>query len=144
MPKMKIFKDKSLGFYIAIGVFVLALISLIVYSVLAVKSSANGLIIASLIIIMLVEAASVLLTVLLPDLSFTRYLPILIPLLGGFAIMTLAGDSVGTFIDFFSGISLLGNASLMPMIVTGVVFMSLMTLAAIIECFFSKVKKTQS
>ena len=126
-------EKKSLGFYIGLGVFLLTLISLVMYFVFGVKNGHNVLIIVLLFVALAAQAVYCFF-----DIDYLPLLPVVS--LGASAFMIIK-DNVGSFADYFNEVGLFGDATQIPFIVTLFIFFLVGALAAIVACFFRMNKK---
>lgn len=134
----KYFFDKSIGFYMAVGITLLTLVAFIVYCVYGSDNGFNSLIIVSLIVIFLTELAFIFVNVEI----LSTYLPLIAPIFCSIILFSFISDNVGTFADYFTDINLFGDVTQMGKIITFIVFMTLTSLAAVAGCFFRREKKT--
>lgn len=129
-------KNKSIGFFLSLVTAAVALIALIVYFVYASKNEFNALIVVSLIVVIAAElCASVFKSKIL-----AMYLPVLAPVFGAIATFSFITDTVGTFVDFFTGVGIFGDITQIG-IITAICILSLIaSVLSIVACFFRKEK----
>lgn len=136
----KLMGKKTIGTYIDFGVLLLAIVTLIVY--LTYATSIDGLMMPWVIVLLLfIVAGEVALFFFDND-----YIPVAVAALSmtSFGCFAVAPpETLGSIVDYFQNIVMFGHPEKFSLIVVILVFMLLMSIAAIVACFFDREKSPE-
>ena len=136
MDMLSLIRSKRAGAYIGMGVFVMTIVSLVVYLVYA--TSLEGLIMPWVIVLLLLTAAAEAVQFFFDN----NYTPIAaagcsMAALGCFAAAPPA--TIGSIVDHFQNIVMFGNPEKFGIIIAVIVLLLVTSVAAIVGCFFPRV-----
>lgn len=132
------FMKKKAGTYINLAVLVLSVVSFITY--LAYATSADGLMMPWVVVLLVVAIAAEVALLFFDN----DYIPMAVPALLMIAFGCFAYDpptTLGSIVDYFQNIVMFGNPDNFGIIVCNLVFMLAASVTAIVAVFFERVKK---
>ena len=137
MKISSLFREKSTGAFIGLGVLVMAIVSLIVYLVYA--TSLEGLMMPWVIVLLVAVIALEAVQFFIDN----DYTPIAaagcsMAALGCFVVSPPA--TIGSIVDYFQNIVMFGNPDKFGIIVATIVVLLVTSVAAIVGCFFGRAK----
>lgn len=137
MKISSLFREKSTGAFIGLGVLVMAIVSLIVYLVYA--TSLEGLMMPWVIVLLVAVIALEAVQFFIDN----DYTPIAaagcsMAALGCFVVSP--PTTIGSIVDYFQNIVMFGNPDKFGIIVATIVVLLVTSVAAIVGCFFGRVK----
>lgn len=131
MELKKLFKNRTLGFYLGLLSGIFSLLSIVFYILYGnAAGERNILIFLSLIVVIVLDVLSIFMD--------SNLLPVAASILAAVPLGAFVSDSVYTFVGYFFNLAMFGDASMLPAIIRLCVLMAVSLLCLLVSSFMSK------